>query len=215
MKKIIVFSLAIGLWIAGCSNAENHSKGVYMLLDTTDINSMELKKALGIISLLLGTLNPNDRLAVASIDTGSFSEKDIIAEVRFNQRPSVANNQKRAFKQKVHGFVEKIKSSSYTDISGGILQAIEYLNASETGKKYILIFSDLKEELAKDFVRDAPFQLAGISVLALNATKLGANIREPKKYPGRIEDWRSKVENGSGQWRVVNDLERLEFIFAN
>jgi hypothetical protein len=215
MKKIIVFFLAIGIWIAGCSSAEDRSKGVYMLLDTTDINTVELKKALGIISILLGTLNPNDTLAVASIDTGSFSEKDIIAKVTFNQRPSVANIQKRAFQQKVHDFVEKIKSSSYTDISGGILQAIEYLNASGTGKKYILIFSDLKEELAKDFVRDAPFQLAGISVLALNATKLGANIREPKKYPGRVEDWRSKVESGSGQWRVVNDLERLENFIAN
>jgi hypothetical protein len=215
MKKIIVFFLAICSLIAGCSNAENHSRGVYILLDTTDINSLGFKEAQGIISLLLGTLNPNDTLAVASIDTGSFSEKDIIAEVTFNQRPSVANNQKRAFKQKVYAFVEKIKSSSYTDISGGILQAIEFLNASGTGKKYILIFSDLKEELAKDFVREAPFQLAGISVLALNATHLGASVREPKKYPGRLEDWRSKIESGSGQWRVVDDLARLENIFAD
>jgi len=215
MKKTIVFFLVICILIAGCSNAENRSKGVYMLLDTTDINLLGLKKAQGIISLLLGTLNPNDTLAVASIDTGSFSEKDIIAEVTFNQRPSVANNQKRAFRQKVYDYVETIKSSSYTDISGGILQAIEFLNASRTGKKYILIISDLKEELTKDFVRDAPFQLAGISVLALNATNLGASIREPINYPGRVEDWRSKVESGSGQWHVVNDLERLEKIFAN
>lgn len=215
MKKIIVFFLAGGILIAGCSNAGNRSKGVYMLLDTTDINSIELNKAQGIISILLGTLKPNDTLAVASIGTGSFSEKDIIAKVTFNQRPSVANNQKRAFKQKVHDFVEKIKSNPYTDISGGILQAIEYLNEAGSREKYILIFSDLKEKLVKGYVRDVPFQLTGFSVLALNATKLGAEIREPKKYPGRVENWRIKVESGSGQWHVVNDLERLENIFAN
>ena len=53
------------------------------------------------------------------------------------------------------------------------------------------------------------------STLWVPTDTLGASIREPKKYPGRVEDWRSKVESGSGQWRVVNDLERLENIFAN
>ena len=215
MKKLIVFAIICCVLIAGCTDSKSRSTGVYMLLDTSGTYQVELKKAQKILNYLLGVLVPGDTLAVARIDTGSFSEKDIVAKITFDDRPSVANNQKRTFMKQVDTFVTSVKGSPYTDISGGILQAIEYLNEAGSGKKYILIFSDLKEELAKDFVRDAPFQLAGISVLALNATKLGANIREPKKYPGRIEDWRSKVENGSGQWRVVNDLERLENIFTN
>jgi len=184
-----------------------------MLVDTSGTYALELKKAQSIINYLLGTLQPHDTLAVASIDTGSFSEKDIIAKVTFDQRPSVANNQKRAFQQTIDEFVTNVNSSPYTDISGGILQAIEYLNEVGSGQKYILIFSDLKEELAKGYVRDIPFQLSGFNVVALNVTKLRQDIRDPKKYLGRVDQWRLKVENGNGAWRVINDLERLEYIF--
>jgi hypothetical protein len=151
---------------------------------------------------------------VACIDTGSFSEKDIVAKMTFDQRPSLANNQKRAFQKTVADFVAKVKSSSYTDISGGILQAIEYLNEADAGQKYILIFSDLKEELAKGHVRDVPFQLSDFNVIALNVTKLRQDIRDPGNYLDRVEKWRSKIESGQGKWRVVNDLERIDGIFS-
>jgi len=99
-----------------------------MLLDTSGTYALELKKAQSIINYLLGVFQPGDTLAVARIDTGSFSEKDIVAKITFDERPSYANNQKRAFQQEVNSFVSTVKSSKYTDISGGILQAIEYLN---------------------------------------------------------------------------------------
>jgi hypothetical protein len=127
----------------------------------------------------------------------------------------VANNQKRAFMQQVETFVTTVKGSPYTDISGGILQAIEYLNEAESGKKYILIFSDLKEELAKGYKRDIPFQLPDYNVIALNVTKLRGDNIDPKEYLARLEDWRGKVEKGGGDWGMINDLERLDNIFAN
>jgi hypothetical protein len=214
MKKFIVLlTIAFFIIAAGCSDTANRSKGIYMLLDTSGTYALELQKAQAIINYLLGTLQPNDTLAVARIDTGSFSEKDIIAKVTFDQRPSVANDQKRAFQKKINDFVTGVKRSPYTDISGGILQAIEYLNEAGPGKKYILVFSDLKEELAKGHVRDVPFQLSGFNVVALNVTKLRADIRDPKIYMGRVEDWRGKIESGGGEWGVVNDLERLDNIF--
>ena len=215
MKRFITTICLIGLLITGCADTRGRTTGIYMLLDTSGTYALELKKAQSIINYLLGTLEPNDTLAVASIDTGSFSEKDIIAKMTFDQRPSVANNQKRAFQNTINQFVGKVKSSPYTDISGGILQAIEYLNEVESKQKYILIFSDLKEELAKGYVRDIPFQLSGFNVVALNVTKLRQDIRDPKKYLGRVDKWRSKVESGSGTWRVINDLERLEKIFKS
>ena len=209
MKKAIVLALTIGFLIAGCSNSQNRSKGVYMLLDISSIYSLELKEAQVVISHLLGTLQPNDTLAVASIDTGSFSEKNIIAEVTFDQRPSVTNNQKRAFQQKVQKFAKSVRSSQYTDISGGILQAIEYLNEAGSGKKYILIFSDLKEERANGRIRDVPFQLAGYQVLALNVINLGLDIHDTERYLKRVKDWRTRVETGHGKWRVIEGLENI------
>ena len=206
--------IVLGILITGCTDATKHSKGVYMLLDTSGTYAMELKKAQSITGYLLGVLNPGDTLAVACIDTGSFSEKDIIAKVTFDTRPSISNNQKRAFQQELGKFISKVEKSPYTDISGGILQAIDFLNEADSGEKYILIFSDLKEELAKGHVRDVPFQLAGFNVIALNVTKLRADVRDPKKYMQRVEEWRQKVETGNGNWRVINDLERLDNIFA-
>ena len=216
MKSRLMLLISICIFVAvGCSSSTNRSKGVYMLLDTSGTYAVELKKAQAIINFLLGTLQPGDTLAVARIDTGSFSEKDIVAKVRFDSRPSVANNQKRSFHQKIDTFVSGVSGSSYTDISGGLLQAIEYLNESGAGQKYILIFSDLKEELAKGHVRDVPFQLAGFHIVALNVTKLRDDIRDPKNYMVRVEQWRDKTEKGGGNWRVINDLERLENIFGH
>jgi len=214
MKRFFIFALLIGLAAGGCTDAQNRTTGVYILLDTSGTYALELKKAQSIVNYLLGTLQPNDTLAVACIDTGSFSEKDIVAKMTFDQRPSLANNQKRAFQNTVADFVAKVKSSSYTDISGGILQAIEYLNEAGAGQKYILIFSDLKEELAKGHVRDVPFQLSDFNVIALNVTKLRQDIRDPGNYLDRVEQWRSKIESGKGKWRVVNDLERIDGIFS-
>ena len=208
--------VCIGIFgLMGCSRDANHFKGVYMLLDTSGTYAVELKKAKAIINYLLGTLQPGDTLAVGRIDTGSFSEKDIVAKVTFDSRPSMANAQKRSFQKQVDKFVAGMNRSSYTDISGGLLQAIEYLNESGASQKYILIFSDLQEELAKGHVRDVPFQLTKFNVVALNVTKLRDDIRDPKIYMNRVEAWQSKIEEGNGSWRVINDLERLDAMFRN
>jgi superfamily I DNA/RNA helicase len=210
-----LIALAVLMGGTGCTESTTRAKGVYLLLDTSGTYAVELDKAKAIINYLLGTLQPGDTLAVGRIDTGSFSEKDIVAKVTFDSRPSVANNQKRGFQKKVNEFVANIDRSSYTDISGGILQAIEYLNESGAGKKYILIFSDMQEELAKGHTRDVPFQLKGFEVIALNVTKLKDDIRDPRKYLDRVDAWRDKAESGNGQWRVINDLERLGSIFSH
>ncbi|MGD8690749.1 MAG: VWA domain-containing protein, partial [Gammaproteobacteria bacterium] len=109
-----------------------------MLLDTSGTYTKELDKANGIINYLLATLTSGDSLAVARIDSGSFSEKDIIAKVTFDGRPSVANQQKRAFRTQVDEFLKNVNASGYTDISGGMLQASQYLTETGAGNDYIL-----------------------------------------------------------------------------
>lgn len=214
----IVFILAIcailaAQMVAGCSQGGSRSTGVYMLFDTSGTYANELKKAQAIINYLLGTLNPGDSLAVARIDSASFSEKDIVAKVTFDSRPSVSNKQKLRFRDVVDKFVKNVKSSQYTDISGGILQGIEFLNETGAGKKYILVFSDLKQDLPAGVKRDVPFELNGYTVIALNVTKLWGDNADPRDYLDRLESWRKKIEDGKGDWKVVNDLERLDRMF--
>jgi hypothetical protein len=186
-----------------------------MLLDTSGTYKNELNKACTIVHYLLGTLEPGDSLAVARIDTASFSEKDIIKKVTFDRRPSMSNGQKRIFRDKMDAFIPSAKGSPYTDITGGILQAVEYLNETGAGKKYILIFSDLKEDLAKGYVRNFPIQMRDFNVVALNVTKLRSDNVDPREYMKRLEHWKDRTEEGGGNWRVVNDLERLDTILAD
>jgi len=93
-----------------------------------------------------------------------------------------------------------------------VLQAAEYLEEKGTGRKVIIIFSDLAEDLKEGYVRNIPLDLDGFEVVALNVTKLRTDIIDPRKYMTRLEGWKKKVEAGGGEWRVVNDLERLERI---
>jgi len=212
--KVLTIGLLVlqGLLISSCSNNEPNNSGVYLLLDTSGTYTKELSNALNLVNALLVKLEPNDSMAVARIDTGSFSEKDIIAKVTFNDRPSEANRQKRHFRDDMDSFVKKVKPSRYTDITGGVLQATEYLNEKGTGRKTILIYSDLKEELPKGYVRDLPLQLEGFDVIALNVTKLHSDNIDPREYMDRLEKWQQRVEEGGGRWRVINDMDRLESI---
>lgn len=196
--------------MASCTDSAETGTGtgVYLLLDTSGTYTKELKKAQQIINYLLGSLGPGDSLVVARIDSGSFSEKDIIAKVTFDSRPSVSNNQKKIFAETINKFVKHVKGSQYTDISGGLLQAIEFLNEVNAEKKHVLIYSDLKEELPKGFVRDFTLTLDGFTVQALNVTKLRSDNINPQEYLDRLEDWKARVEHGGGKWIVVNDMER-------
>jgi hypothetical protein len=196
--------------LASCGQQGPRNTGVYMLLDTSGTYREELAKAEQIIRYTLSHLGETDTFAVARIDTGSFSEKDIIAKASFDDRPSAVNRQKRVFAQQIADFVESANSSPYTDISGGILQAVEYLNEKGTGNKTILIFSDLKEDLEEGYVRDFDLELHGFDVIALNVTKLRSDNIDPREYLTRLEEWQGRVEKAGGEWRVINDLDGLD-----
>ena len=196
--------------LLGCTAATPSNNGVYMLLDTSGTYREELQKAQQIIRYTLSRLDAKDSFAVARIDTASFSEKDIVAKTTFDDRPSTVNRQKRRFAEQIGEFVDGVSSSPYTDITGGILQAVEFLNEKGTGNKTILIFSDLKEDLKDGYIRDISFDLDGFNVIALNVTKLRSDNVDPREYLTRLADWQSKVEKFGGQWQVINDLDGLE-----
>jgi len=208
MRRLVI-TLFCALLVS-CSSESPQNNGVYMLLDTSGTYSEELTKAEQIIRYTLSRLDATDTFAVARIDTGSFSEKDIIAKASFDDRPSAVNRQKRVFAQQIADFVSGAESAPYTDITGGLLQAVEYLNEKGTGKKTILIFSDLKEDLKKGYIRDIDLELEGFAVIALNVTKLRSDNIDPREYLGRLEDWKRRVEKAGGEWRVINDLDGLE-----
>ena len=214
LRAAIATLFISSLVLTGCDEQKPATKSVYLLLDTSGTYTKELDKAQSIMNYLLATLNSGDSIAVARIDSGSFNEKDIIAKTTFDSRPSTTNNQKRVFKQKVDTFIANLEKGSFrTDITGGILQAADFVNETQAGEKYVLIFSDLEEELQKGQIRDFPIDMQGIQVVALNVTKLRSDNVDPREFKNRLNHWQKRVEDGGGSWRVVNDLERLDRMF--
>lgn len=204
--------------LVSCADKRSHAQAVYLLLDSSGTYTQELGKAQALIGYLLGTLNPGDSFAVATVKSRSFSEKEIVAKVTFVKDPLQVNAQKQAFRDKVAAYVrtmKKQKGSAYTDITGGIIQAAEFLNETGSGRKSILIFSDMQEELDYQTKRDFPIDLKGISLAALNVTKLTTDNTDPRRYLDRMAWWEKRVRSaGAADWRVVNDLEHPERIFG-
>jgi hypothetical protein len=215
-KRLFLLSLALlgaGL-SAGCGDSRSHAQAVYVLVDTSGTYAQEAAKAQVIINYLLGTLQPGDSLAVARVESRSFTEKDIIVKATFDVRPSQANAQKRAFREKSDAFLKNVKQSKHTDITGGLLQGAEFLNETGAGTKTIVVFSDMQEELDKVTVRNIPMNLKRIRVVAVNVVKLNTDNIDPRRYFGRLEAWQKRVvAAGASEWRVINDLERLDAIF--
>jgi uncharacterized protein with von Willebrand factor type A (vWA) domain len=216
VRWFAAIAVAVAL-LGGCAERAARGQAVYLLVDTSGTYAGELDKAQQVINYLLGTLNPGDSIAVARVKSRSFSEKDIVAKTTFGKDPLAVNQQKRAFKEQVAKLAPQVKGgSAYTDITGGLLQAAEFLNETGAGRKTILVFSDMQEELDKQVVRDVPLNLTGIRVVALNVTKLTTDNVDPRRYSGRLEGWEKRVrESGASEWRVVNDLEHLERVFRN
>ena len=205
------------LFVVACGPKVNHNQAVYVLIDTSGTYVKELDKAQAVVNFLLGTINPGDALAVGRVKSRSFSEKEIVAKVSLGKDPLAANAQKRAFSEQFAAFAKsekQSKGSSYTDITGGIIQAAEFLNETQAGVKTIVIFSDMQEELDYKTVRDIPIKLDGIRIVALNVTKLGTDNIDPRRYLDRLEWWEKRTRTaGASDWRVVNDMEHLDRIF--
>lgn len=209
--------LAAVLTIGSCADKQSHARAVYLLVDTSGTYAHELGKAQALIGYLLGMLNPGDTFAVARVKSRSFSEKDIIAKATFSKDPLQANAQKLAFRQEVGDFTRGVKKgSAYTDITGGIIQAAQFLNETGAGQKTILIFSDMQEELDYKTVRNFPIDLKGMHIVALNVTKLTTDNVDPRRYLDRMAWWEKRVRAaGASDWHVVNDLEHPERIFMS
>jgi len=216
-KPLSIVILFWGLLLSGaCGDSRMHSHGVYMLVNTSSIYAQEANKASKIITSLLATLNPGDSLAVAKVESRSFTEKDIVAKVTFDKRPSQVTSQKRTFKDKIQTFTQAIKPSAYTDITGALIQGAEYLNEPKFGIKTIVILSDMQEELGKGIVCDFPIELDGFRIVALNMRKLRTDNADPRLHLNRLARWKTRVRTaGATAWVVVNNLENnLELILV-
>jgi hypothetical protein len=208
-------ALGMALALAGCSESSSRTHAVYMLVDISGTYAEEVSKAQQIVNFTLAKLYPGDSFAVATINSASFTEQNVIARVTFDGRPSYATQQKQQFGGRMSEFAAGLdRGSAFTDITGGVLQATEWLNEVGAPRKTILLFSDLLEDLSPGYFRDLPLELEGVRVVAVNVIKLRTDNVDPRDYTGRVDAWKERVEAGGGEWVMINDLERLDPIIS-
>lgn len=208
-QLVTALLLPLSLVLSGCSEPQPRNKAVYMLVDISGSYIKELEKAEKLSSYLLNQLDSGDSIAFATIDSRSFTQKNIIAQTTFDDRPSMVNQQKQQVHQLMQDFRKRrTQGSAYTDISGGVLQAAQHLQNTPAGEKYLILFSDLAEDLQNDHTRDFSIKLDGINVVAINVTKLSTDNLNPQDYVTRITGWQDKIEHNGGHWRLINDWQQ-------
>jgi len=122
------------LALAACGDARSHRQAVYMLVDTSGTYARRAGKAVLDHQLpCWARCSPAIRSPWRALQSRSFSEKDIIAKATFDARPSQANAQKRAFHAKIDSAFRNVTGSRFTDITGGLIQAAEFLNEGGAG----------------------------------------------------------------------------------
>jgi len=69
----------------------------------------------------------------------------------------------------------------------------------------------MQEELDGTTVRNFPISLKDIRIVAVNVVKLRTDNVDPRRYLGRLDQWKARVEKaGAAEWRVINDLDHLD-----
>lgn len=197
---------------AACSDGRSHARATAVLVDVSGTYADQKPEVARILkSGLLPKVRPGDTFFLLRIDDGSYGAENVELKATFDSQPSRANAQKLTLAAKLEQFADSRKRARYTDISGALLLAAEYLRETRAGKKTIVIFSDMKEELPPGARRTlGPKELEGIDVVALNVKRLGADKLDPAGYRKRLGAWGTRLsQSGAASWKVVLDPEEL------
>jgi hypothetical protein len=217
---VVAAAAALALVIAsGCSDERDYAQATAVLVDVSGTYAEQKSNVVRFVKAgIVPDLLPGDSLFVVTIDDLSYEQDNIIASVKLDMRPSLANAQKLALAADLDAFARSGGSARHTDIRGAMMLASELLKETEARHQNIIVFSDLEEELPSGARREfAPAEFENISVLAMNVKKLGPDNRDPSRYRRRLALWKQRVlDNGASDWRViVSPVKLVEVLAAN
>ena len=214
MKKIIKLPAAIALLLlaASCGDSKQYETSMCALIDVSDSYAHEKPNIVGIIKAgLIPNLEPGDSLFFITIDSNSYNEEDLMAKVTLDYIPSKANDQKLAFAHTLDEFSKNNLRSSHTDISGAMMLCMDYLRQTGSGNRSIIVFSDMREELAPGLKREfKPAEFEDADIAALNVIKLNKDSMDPEIYRQRMIKWEERVlAAGAKSWTMIIDATKI------
>jgi hypothetical protein len=197
---------ATGLALGGCEERLPNA-AVYALLDVSGSYFRELDKAVRALRVMMAGLRAHDSFAVAEIGACSFSDDAVLLRLTAPDRPTERQRLIAAGAQRLTEYAGRARATNFTHIRGALPPAAQYLAAREAERRSIVVFSDFEEDLQPTCRRDTPLprELAGMTVIATNVTRLPEDNRDPARYTRRLEAWRKLVEAAGARWQLMPD----------
>ena len=195
-----------------CTSGAQYAHAVCALVDVSGTYADQKAEVVEVIRKgLLPRLTPGDSLFIIRIDDESYRKQNVEATVKLDVRPSRANAQKLAFASQLEEFARRPIRTQHTDIRGAMMLGAEYLRESGAGRRTMVVFSDLEEDLPRGVKRElAPDELKGVHVVAMNVKRLAADNADPSAYRQRVSGWEKQVtSHGAADFKVVLEPEKL------
>ena len=204
--------LAAALFASACSSGAQYSHAVVALVDVSGTYADQKGEVVNVIRKgLLPKIGPGDTLVVIRIDGESYNRKNVEASMTLDVRPSKANAQKLAMATALNAFQKRRDRAAHTDIRGAMMLGAEYLRESGAGRKTMILFSDMEEDLPRGVKRElAPDELKGVHVMAMNVKRLSADNANPTAYRQRLAAWQKQLtSHGAADFKIVLEPEKL------
>jgi len=209
MKRL---ALALAALCGSCTGGAQYAHAVVALVDVSGTYVDQKAEVVNVIRRgLLPRLTPGDTLVVIRIDGESYTKDNVEASVKLDLRPSKANAQKLAFASQLDEFARRPERARHTDIRGAMMLGAEYLRETGAGRRTMVVFSDMEEDLPRGVKRDlAANELAGVRVVAMNVKRLAADNANPAAYRQRLSSWEQQVtSHGAKEFKVVLEPSKL------
>jgi len=204
--------VAAALLAVSCSSGAQYAQAIVALVDVSGTYADQKADVVNVIRKgLLPRMTPGDTLVVIRIDDESYGRQNVEASVTLDVRPSKANAQKLALASALEAFQKRPAHAQHTDIRGAMMLGAEYLRESNAGRRTMVVFSDMEEDLPRGVKRDlAPDELKGVRVLAMNVKRLARDNANPTAYRQRLAGWEKQlISHGAREFKVVLEPEKL------
>ena len=211
IRKLVSVGALACLAVAGlsaCGLVTSTNRAVFVLFDASGTYAQAVPTAARSANLMIAELQPGDWVGVGQISSCSFSEKEIVVQQALPETPSRASEAKRALFTELEGYAGAVKPTKYTDIRGALAQAAFELRQRPENERYIVVFSDMVEDLASDCnTANMKVDLTGINVIASNVIK--TDPANPDKYFAMLQDWEAFVTGAGGVWSMATSPDQL------
>jgi len=203
---------AVALLAGSCSSGAQYAQAIVALVDVSGTYADQRPEVVNVLRKgVLPHLTPGDTLVVIRIDSESYKKDNVEANMTLDVRPSKANAQKLQLASTLEAFSRKPVRAAHTDIRGAMMLGAEYLRETNAGRRTMVIFSDLEEDLPRGVKRDmASDELKGVRILAMNVKRLGHDNANPTAYRARLSNWEKQLtSHGAREFKVVLEAEKL------